>query len=166
MARLSEKAIIESLDSTGGIVSESARLLGVSRTTLNNRIKVSDKLKSAKESSRSILIDEAKSGLRKLVLQGDFRAIRYTLRVLAGWNETQAIDVNISKVEPVANFAQWASDEGLDFKTIAPDPKLIITTEGQQPAAIETEFEEIEPVPEPTERQPETAPAVLRIQRG
>jgi len=77
---LTVEQVEHALKQTAGNVSSAARALGVSRTTLYNKINASTTLQQALTEYREELVDIAESALRREVLNGNITAIIFTLK--------------------------------------------------------------------------------------
>jgi len=78
--RITDKQIEHALKQTAGNVSQAARALQVSRTTVHKRIARSEKLKEVLKDTREELVDIAESALRREVVDGNITAIIFTLK--------------------------------------------------------------------------------------
>ncbi len=100
---VADDVVAEALSAAGGRVSEAARKLGYSRSSLYERIAASESLKRAVELAREELVDEAEAGLRALIRAGDPQAVIFALRTIGkkrGYviNEAPAVTVNTNTV--------------------------------------------------------------------
>lgn len=92
--RISIDQAAAALQKTFGNVMLAARELGISRTTLYNKINTSDRLRVIVTDGREEIIDIAESALRSRLTQGDTTAIIFTLKTLGkerGYVERQEI---------------------------------------------------------------------------
>ncbi len=83
----------QAAEETGGVISEMARLLGTSRQTIYHRLRTDPELAAFHQDQREVFIDEAESGLLRLVREGNVAAIIFTLKTLGrhrGWVEQPA----------------------------------------------------------------------------
>ncbi len=78
--RITDKQIEHAIKQTAGNVSQAAKALQVSRTTVHKRIAKSEKLREVLRDTREELIDIAESALRREVLDGNITAIIFTLK--------------------------------------------------------------------------------------
>ncbi len=78
--RITDKQIEHALKQTAGNVSQAAKALQVSRTTVHKRIARSEKLKEVLKDTREELVDIAESALRREVVDGNITAIIFTLK--------------------------------------------------------------------------------------
>lgn len=77
---LTVEQVEHAIKKTAGNVSQAAKALGVSRSTVHRRIAESVTLKQVLEDSREELVDIAESALRREVLNGNITAIIFTLK--------------------------------------------------------------------------------------
>lgn len=80
MARITAKQIEHAIRQTSGNLSQAAKALGVSRSTINRRVSQSAALKQITEDVREELVDIAESALRREVVSGNITAIIFTLK--------------------------------------------------------------------------------------
>ena len=78
--KLTVAKVEKALRATAGNVSEAARKLGVSRSTVYRHIDDSPTLLTVLEDTREELVDIAESALRAKVINGDITAIIFTLK--------------------------------------------------------------------------------------
>lgn len=74
--------VAEALLLSGGIKSHAAARLGCSRSTVQAYIRRHPEVRAAWQEARDILLDNAESKLAKLVDEGNWQAVRYTLSTL------------------------------------------------------------------------------------
>lgn len=79
-ARLTVEQIENAIKQTAGNISQAAKALGVSRSTINRRVAESASLKQLVEDTREELVDIAESALRREVVAGNITAIIFTLK--------------------------------------------------------------------------------------
>jgi len=95
MARKPKKqTIIDALIRTGGILSGTAQILGVSRQAIYNWIEADPSLKAAREDAKESFIDMAESKLYKAVKEEQLVAVLFALKTQGkarGWIESQQI---------------------------------------------------------------------------
>jgi hypothetical protein len=74
--------IVEKLKEAKGNMTLAAKLLGCTRQMVWKRAKTIQKIQDAIDESREVAVDHAESALQRAVLEGDFRAIAFTLKTL------------------------------------------------------------------------------------
>lgn len=79
MARVEKERFLEAIKISGGIAAYTARLLGVSRKTVYNRMSSDPDLKVAMWDAKEESLDIAESQLFAKVKEGNLRAIMYLL---------------------------------------------------------------------------------------
>lgn len=95
-AKYDPEMVARLLLAADGNLSEVARKLECSRTTIYRYVEEFDICKEAREDSREEFVDLAESELRKRVRAGDTSAIRFVLRCWGGkrgWREKQEVDI-------------------------------------------------------------------------
>ena len=78
-----------------GFMSFAARLLGINRTHLYERVRKSDRLRAVLDEVREATLDTAELALRNQVLSGNIAAIIFTLKTLGksrGFVERQEVE--------------------------------------------------------------------------
>jgi transposase-like protein len=108
--------IEHAIKQTAGNVSQMARELGVSRSTVNRRIADNPKLKQLLEDEREELVDIAESSLRREVVLGNITAIIFTLKTQGksrGYVERQEFTGANGGAIEVAIAVHWP-DEDVD----------------------------------------------------
>ena len=80
----------------GGNISQAARALGVSRSTIHRQINNSTTLQQVLQDSREELVDIAESALLRGVIEGNMTAVIWTLKAspaakARGWGERQEL---------------------------------------------------------------------------
>ena len=78
-AKVSKARILVALREAHGVMSATAKLCGIGRTTLMNRISKDPDLKAARDEARESLIDLAETGLVKLLQEADSGAVRWAM---------------------------------------------------------------------------------------
>ena len=103
MSKINNKEVEKALRLTGGLVSHAAKMLGVSHTAVNSRIKKSEHLKTVLEEVRCSFIDLAEGKMMKIVNneQHDkhFSACCFVLKCLGqqrGYVEHQKIEHSVN----------------------------------------------------------------------
>lgn len=89
--------IVEKLKEAKGNMTLAAKLLGCTRQMVWKRAKTIQKIQDAIDESREVAVDHAESALQRAVLEGDFRAIAFTLKTLGknrGYVERVETDVS------------------------------------------------------------------------
>lgn len=93
----SDDEIKEALLKNKGIISYAAQELGMSRDTLDNRIRRNPELKETCKQAREIIIDEAEKGLFNKIASEEWGAIEFVLRRLGrirGYGDVQDVNMN------------------------------------------------------------------------
>lgn len=80
--RRSDRAIINALISSGGMVTMAARRLGIARQTIHARAQRSPQIKEAIAAAREEMLDEAETQLRRAVGQGEPWAVCFALKTI------------------------------------------------------------------------------------
>lgn len=95
--KIKNEDIKEALKKSIGNISNAARILGISRTTIHSRINIVPELKEVYEEYRDQAIDNAESSLQRAVLNGEGWAVCFTLKTI-GKNRgyTEKIEQEIS----------------------------------------------------------------------
>lgn len=89
------KMILDALTRTGGNVSATAQVLGVTRRSVYMWMAKDPKLREAQEDAKESLIDMAENKLFQAVKNGDMTAIIFTLKTIGkerGYMERQQLD--------------------------------------------------------------------------
>lgn len=79
MPRKSDKALVEAIKDSGGIMSTIARRLNVTWHTADTWIKESDKAKQALKDEKESVLDMAESTLLRKIKEGDEQAAKWYL---------------------------------------------------------------------------------------
>lgn len=99
MTKLNESIIIKAFKGTGGVVSDAARKLKITRKALYVHIAKNPKVKEALEESREEMLDTAEGALFTKVKENEIRAVTFYLKHQGkdrGYSEHQRIDANIT----------------------------------------------------------------------
>lgn len=93
--KVPDEDIIDALQKAVGNVSTAAKLIGISRVTIYNRMKTSPAIKEAHAEFREQAIDNAESALQRAVLNGEAWAVCFTLKTIGksrGYIERQELE--------------------------------------------------------------------------
>ena len=91
---LTVKQVAQALEATGGNVSETARALGVHRTTIHRKISASETLQEIVSDARESLVDLAEGKIKSEINKGNITAIIFTLKTQGknrGWIERHEV---------------------------------------------------------------------------
>jgi hypothetical protein len=86
-ARINREAAIKTLQDTGGIVSDAAKLLGVPRATLSDLTCRDPAVKVIVDEAREELADHAQKTLARAVRRGNITASIFALKAIRQWND-------------------------------------------------------------------------------
>ena len=114
MARVTAKQIEHAIRQTAGNLSQAAKALGVSRSTINRRVSLSPALKDVVDDVREELVDIAESALRREVVDGNITAIIFTLKTQGksrGYIERQEY-AGAANAEPITFVIQETKSNG------------------------------------------------------
>lgn len=79
----SKKKLLEAVETYGGIITDIAKSIGVTRQTVHNWINADEDLKKAVDNCKDELVDLAKKGLRHHLENNSEKSIHYVLDRLA-----------------------------------------------------------------------------------
>jgi hypothetical protein len=82
LAHISTEQIEDALRRTGGNLVQTAKKLGVGRSTLYNRIGVEPSLLATRDEIRESFVDEAEAAIVAAVRRGDVKAATFVLKTL------------------------------------------------------------------------------------
>lgn len=93
---LTVEQVAAALRAKAGNITETARALGMNRSTLSVRVHKSALLRAVMQEEREVLVDIAELALRREVVAGNMTAIIWTLKAspaakARGWSERQEI---------------------------------------------------------------------------
>ena len=93
--KITNDQIVEKLKEAKGNMTLAARMLGCTRQLVWKRARSVQKIQDALDESREVAVDHAESALQRAVLEGDFRAIAFTLKTIGkdrGYIERQELE--------------------------------------------------------------------------
>jgi hypothetical protein len=100
--KLKVEQIVKAIKKTNGLISLTAEMLNVRRSTIHNYVNRYPKVRQAVEDARGLFLDEVELALRRAVLDGQGWAICFTLRTLGrdrGYGERQ--EIRIEEARPI-----------------------------------------------------------------
>lgn len=101
---ITNKRIIEALKEAKGNMTLAAKMLGCTRQMIYKRSKTSKKIQDTIAESREVAVDNAESALQRAVLEGNFKAIAFTLRTIGrdrGYVERTEQEISGPRQTPV-----------------------------------------------------------------
>lgn len=121
--RRTVKQIEEALRRTYGTVAAAARLLGMNRQYLHERIAATPRLQEVLDESREFMVDQAELKLVTAVQEGDIRAITFMLSRIGksrGWGSEVTLNhrrldvrnMSTEELEAVLRAAYGEDDDG------------------------------------------------------
>lgn len=131
--RRTVKQIEEALRRTYGTVAAAARLLGMNRQYLHERIAATPRLQEVLDESREFMVDQAELKLVTAVQEGDIRAITFMLSRIGksrGWGSEVTLNhrrldvrnMSTEELEAVLRAAYGEDDDGAGVAPLDGEP--------------------------------------------
>lgn len=102
--RITNKQMVDALKQSKGNMVLAAKVLGCSRQLIYNRSKTSKLIQETIKEMREVAVDNAESALQRAVLEGNFKAIAFTLRTIGrdrGYVERTEQEISGPRQTPV-----------------------------------------------------------------
>ena len=115
--RIPQDTIIKALKKSHGNMKLAAEMIGCSREAIRKRAEKSNAIQDTIHEERAAIIDVAESALYNRVLDGDMRAIEFTLRTIGkdrGYVEKRQEEITGKDGGPIESVVIYSPDNNRD----------------------------------------------------